>query len=105
MRNGFIKAATFTPKLRVADPFFNAERICECINEGEEERAKIMVFPELCITGYTCGDLFLQERLLEDAKEALKIRVNHSDGVDGLIFVCLPLERNGKIYNVAALIN
>ena len=105
MRNGFIKAATFTPKLRVADPFFNAERICECINEGEEERAKIMVFPELCITGYTCGDLFLQERLLEDAKEALKIIVNHSDGVDGLIFVGLPLERNGKIYNVAAVIN
>ena len=105
MRNGFIKVATFTPKLRVADPFFNAERICECINEGEEERAKIMVFPELCITGYTCGDLFLQERLLEDAKEALKIIVNHSDGVDGLIFVGLPLERNGKIYNVAAVIN
>ena len=105
MRHGFLKVATFTPKLRVADPFYNAERICECISEGEEERAKIMVFPELCITGYTCGDLFLQEKLLSDAKEALKVIVMHTDGVDGLVFVGLPIERNGKLYNVAAVIN
>ena len=87
MQNGFVKVAALTPHIRVADPVYNAERICECIDEAEQKRAKIMVFPELCITGYTCHDLFLQERLLEEAKRALMIIANHTDGVDALVFV------------------
>lgn len=105
MQNGFIKVAAITPHIRVADPIYNAERICECIDEAEENKAKIVVFPELCITGYTCGDLFLQERLLEEAKRALLIIAEHTDGVDALIFVGMPLERENRLYNVAAVIN
>ena len=105
MQDGFIKVAAMTPKIRVADPIYNAERICECIDEGEANKAKIMVFPELCITGYTCHDLFLQDKLLEDAKRALYIITQHTDGVDALIFVGLPLERENRLYNVAAVIN
>ena len=105
MQNGFLKVAAMTPQIRVADPMYNAARICECIDEGEENKAKIMVFPELCITGYTCGDLFLQERLLEQAKQALMVIAEHTDGVDSLIFVGLPLERDNRLYNVAAVLN
>lgn len=105
MQDGFIKVAAMTPQIRVADPIYNAERICECIDEGEANKAKIMVFPELCITGYTCHDLFLQDKLLEEAKQALFIITQHTDGVDALIFVGLPLERENRLYNVAAVIN
>lgn len=105
MQQGFLKVAALTPKIRVADPIYNAERICECIDEAEQNGAKIMVFPELCITGYTCGDLFLQERLLEEAKRALMIIIAHTDGVDGLVFVGMPMERENHLYNVAAVIN
>lgn len=105
MRDGFIKVAAFTPAIRVADPEYNADRICDLIDEGEKKRAKIMVFPELCITGYTCHDLFLQDRLLDAAQEALDRIVRHSDGVDALIFVGLPLRRENRLYNVAAVIN
>lgn len=105
MQNGFLKVAAMTPQIRVADPLYNAARICECIDEGEEKKAKIMVFPELCITGYTCGDLFLQETLLEQAKQALMVIAEHTDGVDALIFVGLPLERDNRLYNVAAVLN
>lgn len=105
MQNGFLKVAAMTPQIRVADPLYNAARICECIDEGEKKKAKIMVFPELCITGYTCGDLFLQETLLEQAKQALMVIAEHTDGVDALIFVGLPLERDYRLYNVAAVLN
>ena len=61
MENGFLKVAALTPHIRVADPMYNAQQICDCIDEAEEKRAKIMVFPELCITGYTCHDLFCRK--------------------------------------------
>ena len=67
--------------------------------------SKIIVFPELCITGYTCGDLFLQETLLEGAKEALKDIAARTRGKDALIFVGLPLEKEGKLYNTAAVLH
>ena len=105
MFDGFIKAAAMTPKIRVADPYYNAERIMELMDEAEEAGAKITVFPELCITGYSCGELFLQDRLLEGAKDALRQIVAHSDGMDGIWFVGLPFEHGHKLYNVAAVIN
>ena len=63
MFDGFLKVAVMTPKGRVADCGYNKEQICAMIDEAEENGAKIVVFPELCITGYTCGDLFWQEYL------------------------------------------
>ncbi|MCM1252004.1 MAG: NAD(+) synthase [Clostridium sp.] len=102
MKHGFIKAAAVTPKIKVADPVYNARRICECMEEAIEREAKIIVFPELCLTGYTCGDLFLQELLLNGAKEQLQTVCEASEGSDALIFVGLPVVKDHKLYNVAA---
>lgn len=105
MQHGFIKVAAVSPKIKVADVEYNTEQICKSLSEAEENGAKIIVFPELCITGYTCGDLFLQEALLEKAKQALEEIVEFTDGLDALVFVGLPLEVGNKLYNVAAAIN
>lgn len=105
MEHGFVKVAAVTPKIRVADPIYNRQQICECMEIAVEKGAKIVVFPELCITGYSCGDLFLQELLLNEAKEQLKIIAGESAGNDALIFVGLPLEKDHKLYNVAAVLH
>lgn len=105
MRHGFIKAATVTPKIKVADPVHNAEAICAGIAEAASQGAKLIVFPELCLTGYTCGDLFLQERLLQETRNQLQNIAEFTKGRDALIFVGLPLEREQKLYNVAAAIH
>nr|MBQ8253412.1 NAD(+) synthase [Lachnospiraceae bacterium] len=105
MQHGFIKVAAVTPQIKVGDPFYNAEQICKGIDEAEESGAKIIAFPELCLTGYTCQDLFLQEQLLEAAKAGLKYIVDYSDGIDAVIFVGLPFVKGNKLYNVAAVIN
>lgn len=102
MRQGFVKAAAATPQVRVADPVFNREQICMGIDEALAKGAKIIVFPELCLSGYTCGDLFLQERLLSECKKQLMEIIDFTKGKDALIFIGLPLEREGKLYNVAA---
>ena len=63
MKHGFLKVAAVTPKIKVADPKYNAQVICEKLEEACIRGAKLIVFPELCLTGYTCGDLFLQDLL------------------------------------------
>lgn len=105
MKDGFIKAAAVTPDIRVADCEYNARQICLKMKEAAGNGAKIIVFPELCITGYTCEDLFWQEVLLEGAKQALERIMRESREVDALVFVGLPWERQGKLYNVAAVVN
>lgn len=105
MRHGFVKVAALTPKVKVADPKYNSEQICLLMDEAEKEGAKIMVFPELCITGYTCSDLFYQELLLMEAKKALLAIAKHTERKDYVAFVGLPLEYNGKLYNVAAAVS
>lgn len=105
MKQGFVKVAAATPKIAVAGCKKNVEVILESIREMEETGAKVMVLPELCITGYTCADLFWQGRLLEEAKESLQKIANETADVDALIFVGLPLEVYGKLYNVAAVLN
>jgi NAD+ synthase (glutamine-hydrolysing) len=102
MQYGFVKAAALAPKIKVADTKYNAEEIIRLMKEAHANGARIIVFPELCITGYTCSDLFLQELMLKEAKNALKEIVDASAGMDGLFFVGLPMEINGKLYNVAA---
>lgn len=104
MKQGFVKTAAVTPKIRVADPIYNGEQICAGIGEAAGKGAKVIVFPELCISGYTCNDLFLQERLLDSCKEQLKKIAEFSKGKDALLFAGLPLEREGKLYNVAAAV-
>ena len=104
MKDGFIRVAAATPDIKVADPVYNAEKVWEMMEEGSAKGAKVMVFPELCLTGYTCGDLFLQDVLVEKAKDELKKLIKKTEGMDMLAFVGLPWEKNGKLYNVAAAI-
>lgn len=105
MRHGFIKVAAATPDIRVADVAYNTEKICEAIDVAHKERAKIIVFPELCVTGYTCGDLFTQDVLLKAAKDALVKIARFTADRDILAFVGAPLSVEGKLYNVAAAMN
>ena len=105
MRDGFIKAAASTPEIRVADVDHNKKLICEGVDQAWKEGVQLLVYPELCLTGYTCGDLFWQEELLEKARQGLSEIVMHSLGKKMLIFVGLPWEMNGKLYNVAAAVS
>lgn len=84
MKDGFIKVAAATPKIRVADVAYNTENICRLIDTTTNAGAKVVVFPELCITGYTCGDLFTQEILLKAAREALHKIAAHTREKDAL---------------------
>jgi len=105
MKHGFVKVAAVTPKIVVANTEYNADVICDCIAEASAAGAKVIVLPELCITGYTCGDLFLQEKLLREAKNALLKIAGFTRFMDSLIFVGLPYAYRGKLYNVAAALS
>ncbi len=102
MDQGYLRVAAATPVIRVADPDFNGEQILKLMREGEKRKAKLMVFPELCLTAYTCEDLFLQNTLLKRAKAVLAELVEKSADMDMLVFVGLPWEYGGKLYNAAA---
>ena len=101
MRHGFVKVAAATPKIKVADTVYNTEQIRLLMTESAAWGARITVFPELCITGYTCQDLFLQEKLIAGAKDALMQLAEASASIPGIYFVGLAYEINGKLYNVA----
>ncbi len=102
MKDGFIKVAAATPRVKVADTDFNTEAIFRIMKAEYKKETKICVFPELCITAYTCSDLFFQKTLLDNAKLCLYRLVKASKGHDMLTIVGLPLEHNGKLYNAAA---
>lgn len=104
MKDGFITVATATPQVAVADCEANAQAILACINEMAAAHAKVMVLPELCITGYTCNDLFWQTKLLDEAEAALSVIAEGSRQVDALIAVGMPLRVAGKLLNVAAIL-
>ena len=105
MEQGFIRMAAATPKISVADPVRNREQIAGIMAEAAGRKAKVIVFPELCLTGYTCGDLFLQTSLLEEAKTQLMVLSHETRHMDLICFVGLPWEHNGKLYNVMAAIS
>ena len=105
MKDGFIKVAAVTPKLKVADVDYNTTQICDDMTKAIEGGNQVVVFPELCITGYTCQDLFWQDRLLEEALLGLEKIAKHSEKLDALFFVGLPMAIDGKLYNVAAAVN
>lgn len=104
MKDGFITVAAATPQVAVADCEANAQAILACINEMAAAHAKVMVLPELCITGYTCSDLFWQTKLLDEAEAALSVIAEGSRQVDALIAVGMPLRVAGKLLNVAAML-
>ena len=105
MKNGFVKVAAATPDIRVADVEFNTQNIINVMEEAQKNGAKILVFPELCVTGYTCSDLFDHSVLLKASRKALLEIAENTNDKDMLVFVGAPLEVNGKLYNVAAAMN
>ncbi len=105
MKYGFVRAAAATPALRVANVRFNAEKIAEMMDEAEKAEVQLLVFPELCLCGYTCGDLFGQKVLLDDCMAALKALAARTKGKKMLVFVGLPVRKGGALYNCAAALN
>ena len=105
MKDGFIKIACATPELKVADCEYNVDRIIEHINEAHSAGVKIVCFPELSVTGYTCGDLFLQGALLNAAKLELVRIARETEKLDMVSVVGVPLAVCGKLYNCAVVIN
>lgn len=104
MLDGFIKVAAATPKIRVADCEYNADAIIALINEARDKGVNILVFPELCVTGYTCHDLFYQRTLLDGAQAALERIAEASENSDMLVAVGCPLVFAGKLYNCAVIL-
>ncbi len=102
MKKAFVKVATFTPKIRVADVDFNTQQIISAIDFADEKGVQVLTFPELSITGYTCGDLFYSDTLLDNAKKALVKIAIATENKSILVFVGLPFKVDGLIYNVCA---
>ena len=105
MRDGFIKVAAGTPKIRVADCGYNAGQIIALMKNAAEQGVKVLALPELCITGYTCGDLFLQDTLLRGAEDALGHILEQTKDLDMLTAVGLPVRGQNELYNCAAVIS
>ena len=105
MKDGFLKVAAMVPDIRVADTEHNINECKRLYEEALSEGAKIIVFPELCISGYTCGDLFLQEILIRKCSEALLKFAAFTEDKDGICFLGLPVMHMGKLYNVAAAVS
>ncbi len=104
MKDGFLKTAAATPSIRLADCPYNAQAILSCMEQARREDVKLLALPELCVSGYTCGDLFLQPALLDAALQALEaIRVG-SCGSDLVTVVGAPLRNENKLYNCAVFI-
>ena len=105
MRDGFIKVAVGTPKIRVADCRYNAEQVFTLMRQAADQGVRVLCLPELCLTGYTCGDLFLQGTLLDGAEEALSTILEATKNLDMVTALGLPFRQNGKLYNCAAVIH
>ena len=104
MRDGFISVACGTPKLRLADCHYNAEQTFTMMRQAEKAGAKVLVLPELGLTGYSCGDLFYQETLLRGARESLSTVLEATRNLEVVTAVGLPLKVNNKLYNCTAVI-
>ena len=105
MKDGFIKVAAATPKIKVADPAYNTEEILKIIDETEKNGANILVFSELTISGYTCGDLFLQQPLLTECKNQLLRIVKATENKSMSVVVGCPIVIKQKLYNCAVVIS
>ena len=104
MKDGFIKVAAGTPKIRVADCDHNAGQIIALMKEAAAQGVKVLALPELCVTGYTCGDLFLQPTLLDGAEQALGRILEETKELDLLTALGMPVRYQNKLYNCAVVI-
>ena len=104
MKDGFLRVCTATPEIRVADCAHNAAVVTSLAGQAAAAGASLVVFPELCLTGYTCGDLFLQTTLLQGAEQALQRLAADTKMLDCLIVVGLPVACGAALYNCAAVV-
>lgn len=106
MRNlGYIKVGCAVPKIKVADCIYNVDQILSLIDKAKEKKIEILTFPELCITGYTCGDLFLQKTLINESEKQIKLICEASKSTDMLILIGCPIKFSSHLYNCAVAIN
>ena len=104
MKHGFIKVAAATPTLRVADPTYNVAEMIQLAKDASANAVDVLVFPELCISGYTCGDLFFSSTLISACRQALTEYVNATAKLPLFSVVGIPLEQNGRLYDCAVAI-
>jgi NAD+ synthase (glutamine-hydrolysing) len=104
MKYGFIKVASAIPSVRVADTTYNVQQIEELITQAESQGVEVMVFPELCLTGYSCQDLFRQQLLIEKAEEALLVLLDFTRKLDVVSIVGVPVRIGSMLFNCAVVI-
>lgn len=104
MKFGFVKVAAATPSIKVADCEHNANEIIKQIKEADKKGASLVVFPELCVSGYTCGDLFYYDVLLKGCEQAIERIIKETEDLEIVSVVGVPVEYNNNIYNCAAVI-
>jgi NAD+ synthase (glutamine-hydrolysing) len=104
MQDGFIKVAAGTPPIRVADCDYNAGQIIALMRRAAEAGVQVLCLPELCVTGYTCGDLFLQDTLLQGAEDALCRILQETADLELVTALGLPVRSGNKLYNCAAVL-
>lgn len=105
MKDGFIKVATGLPKIAVANTFENTKQIKSLINKADDNKVNLLVLPELCVTCYTCGDLFFNASLISSAKECLLEIANFTKNKYPIVVIGLPMAYNSKLYNCAAVLH
>ncbi|MBR5385347.1 MAG: NAD(+) synthase, partial [Bacteroidales bacterium] len=101
---GFVRVASATPRVKVADVAWNIEEICRMTEQAEQQKVSILVFPELSVTGYTCGDLFGTALLIDGAEKAVARLRDFTRGKDVTVVVGAPVRYNDKLYNCAVII-
>jgi NAD+ synthase (glutamine-hydrolysing) len=99
MQHGFIKVGAAVPLVSVADPKYNVEQLIALAHRAHSEGAEITVFPELCVTGYTCGDLITQQSLLQASEEGVKEFAEATSGYDNIFIIGAPIYVCGALYN------
>src|SRR5665647_1665986 len=102
---GYIRAGTAVPKIQIANPQANVVEIIHLVERAAQDLVKVLVFPELCLTGYTCADLFHQRLLLDQAQEALQRLLEATREIDMLIVVGIPVESDNQLFNCAAVLH
>ncbi|WP_424772700.1 nitrilase-related carbon-nitrogen hydrolase, partial [Porphyromonas endodontalis] len=103
MKQGYVKVAAAVPYVKVADCYYNVERISEMVHQADAQGVEIVTFPELSVTGYTCGDLFLQPFLLDEANAALCQLVRDTADTRTLVIVGMPVRVEEKLFNSAVV--
>ncbi|MDE6614251.1 MAG: NAD(+) synthase, partial [Clostridia bacterium] len=104
MKDGFIKCGGGTPKIVVGDCASNAKEIVALIKQADEKGIKLLALPELCVSGYTCGELFLQDALLDGVENAIDCILKETKRFDVVVALGAPLRCKGKLFNCAVVI-